>query len=470
MRDQTENDDELLARLVREAGDPCAKPERRYAENLRAAILDRAAASPATGAAAESSRKAVVFSLISRKGGRRMKRFARNAVAATVLAAVGALCVWLVVGGSTNIALAAVAEALESLRTATYDEAVEVKDPKDGSVRTFHSKSMFLAPSHQRNEMSMSTGTGKDQDNGIMIMDTQAMKAMTLVPEQKQAITVDLTKIKRPAGSPLNTFDFVRQIVREGKDSGGAKVESLGTKEIDGRMAVGFRTQSNMADMTFWADPQTARPVRIELVLPAYNNSRSVMSNFRYDMDLDPSLFSLEPPAGYTVNNTEAAMPVEEDLIDMLRLVAKHNNGVFPPAIAANREFTRATEAEAKAIAEELLQTPEAKKLQEKLMAEYGDDREAGMKWYMKEWMKFAEPITQKRAQTRMQGVLFYSMLQPDNDAHYVGKDVKADTPDRPIFWYKPTGAEKYRVIYADLSVKELAPEEVKQLPEGAAK
>ena len=27
------------------------------------------------------------------------------------------------------------------------------------------------------------------------------------------------------------------------------------------------------------------------------------MSNFRYDMELDPSLFSLEPPAGYTVQN-----------------------------------------------------------------------------------------------------------------------------------------------------------------------
>jgi hypothetical protein len=42
---------------------------------------------------------------------------------------------------------------------------------------------------------------------------------------------------------------------------------------------------------------------------------------------------------------------------------------------------------------------------------------------------------------------------------------VKLGTPNRPIFWYKPTGAEKYRVVYADLSVKELTPEEVKKLP-----
>ncbi len=47
---------------------------------------------------------------------------------------------------------------------------------------------------------------------------------------------------------------------------------------------------------------------------------------------------------------------------------------------------------------------------------------------------------------------------------------MKLGTPDRAIFWYKPTGAEKYRVIYADLSVKELAPEEVKKLPGAKSK
>ena len=49
--------------------------------------------------------------------------------------------------------------------------------------------------------------------------------------------------------------------------------------------------------------------------------------------------------------------------------------------------------------------------------------------------------------------------------SHYTGKGVKLGTPNRPILWYKPTGAENYRVIYADLSVKEMTPEEVKELP-----
>jgi len=60
--------------------------------------------------------------------------------------------------------------------------------------------------------------------------------------------------------------------------------------------------------------------------------------------------------------------------------------------------------------------------------------------------------------------------LKPENDPHYVGGGVKLGTPDRPILWYKPTAAAKYRVIYADLSVKELAAEQLKKLPKAGAK
>ena len=74
-------------------------------------------------------------------------------------------------------------------------------------------------------------------------------------------------------------------------------------------------------------------------------------------------------------------------------------------------------------------------------------------------------PFTQKLTQKYMQGMMFYNMLSSQNDSHYVGGGVKLGTPDRPIFWYKPTGADKYRVIYADLSVKEAAPAEIKDFP-----
>ena len=40
-------------------------------------------------------------------------------------------------------------------------------------------------------------------------------------------------------------------------------------------------------------------------------------------------------------------------------------------------------------------------------------------------------------------------------DAHYVGKGVSFGAADTPIFWYRPKDSKNYRVIYADLSVRD---------------
>ena len=40
-----------------------------------------------------------------------------------------------------------------------------------------------------------------------------------------------------------------------------------------------------------------------------------VMSDFRYDVGLDQSLFSLESPAGYSTQAMDMTMPREEDLL-----------------------------------------------------------------------------------------------------------------------------------------------------------
>jgi outer membrane lipoprotein-sorting protein len=391
---------------------------------------------------------------------RKMKRIAKLAVAATILVALGALVSWMTIGGgSTSIAFAEVAKALNNLRTATYDCTMEMKDPMDGKTTTTTMKCLFLAPSRERNEMSTSAGPGKDKAGSVMILDHKAMKGLTLAPEQKLATTIDLSKIKKPAG-PSNPFEMVRQLIWEGSSSPGEKVESLGKKEIDGRTAVGFRTHSNMADQTFWADPQTARLVRVDIDFPG-GSGHGVMSNFRYDMELDASLFSLEPPAGYTVNNMEAKMPVEEDLVNVLRLVAEHNDGTFPAAIGmSSKEFQQALRAASMSETQKFLKEPETAKLLKDLQAQYGKDTDG----FMKAWMKAMMPFNQKLTQKYMQGMTFYNMLTSQNDSHYVGAGVKLGTPDRPIFWYKPTGADKYRVIYADLNVKEMSADEVKKL------
>ena len=70
-------------------------------------------------------------------------------------------------------------------------------------------------------------------------------------------------------------------------------------------------------------------------------------------------------------------------------------------------------------------------------------------------------------------GLTFVSGLPPEADVHYAGKGVLLGAAEKPIFWYRPKGAKKYRVIYADLSVREAdAPPKVPnaQPAPGAAK
>jgi hypothetical protein len=60
------------------------------------------------------------------------------------------------------------------------------------------------------------------------------------------------------------------------------------------------------------------------------------------------------------------------------------------------------------------------------------------------------------RALTRFQpGMNFTASLPPEADAHYAGRGVSLGAADKPIFWYRPKDAKTYRVIYADLSVRD---------------
>jgi hypothetical protein len=68
---------------------------------------------------------------------------------------------------------------------------------------------------------------------------------------------------------------------------------------------------------------------------------------------------------------------------------------------------------------------------------------------------------------TVQRGLSFADQLPPEADAHYAGKGVSLGAADTPIFWYRPINAKMYRVIYADLSVKDVP---LDQLPPAEAK
>lgn len=63
-----------------------------------------------------------------------------------------------------------------------------------------------------------------------------------------------------------------------------------------------------------------------------------------------------------------------------------------------------------------------------------------------------------KQQLTAYDGFEFLDSLYDNElaDAHYAGATVTLGEKNRPVFWYKPAGSNDYRVIFADLTVKEM--------------
>ena len=61
-------------------------------------------------------------------------------------------------------------------------------------------------------------------------------------------------------------------------------------------------------------------------------------------------------------------------------------------------------------------------------------------------------------------GLMFVQALPAGSDWHYVGGGVELGEADMPICWWKPAGSQTYRVVFGDLSVRDLDKAEVDRL------
>jgi hypothetical protein len=151
-----------------------------------------------------------------------------------------------------------------------------------------------------------------------------------------------------------------------------------------------------------------------------------VCTDFEFDVELDETLFRMKIPEGYTTL-PKAMLSIEgsteQDMIEGLRIYAEVIlDGTFP------NEF---------------------------IGQEYMDD-------VKKNREKFAQMSTKQKLDLALKlqrGYLFIKHLKAENDWHYVGNGVKLGDAKSEVCWYRPDGSETYRVIYGDLSVKDVAPE-----------
>jgi hypothetical protein len=306
--------------------------------------------------------------------------------------------------------------------------------------------SHFLCMSPGLVRQTMSDGT-------INIADYQQNKAISLNPNE---MTAKITWLVPSLGA--GTSDVLGQMQRRierAVNLNDESVERLGRRFIDGKDAVGFRVKlsgaqnyliswQNRGTFTIWADPNMKYPIRLEWYDEAYGIN-TIATNIELDVEINQSMFSIEVPEGYALIEAEDNGPKElpttvdeEKIIANLRQWADLTGGTFPSSVVGYSAI------------KDLDPNADISFIQKDLKGFHGfvHVNMPDLKTYLKVMQLIASG-----------GVI--GQMPPDADWDYAGKGVKIGDADTAIFWYKLQDAENYRVFYGDLSVKDVAPEDL---------
>ena len=338
--------------------------------------------------------------------GRIMNRtFARAAAAVVVAAAViSVVAFWPGPDGGGGIALAEVRQRFEKARTICYRESYY----RDGQLER-SAEVKWKEPGLARSE---SLGM-------IAIFDGTKGEFLTLATKSMTAHSGKITDMKNYYHS--DWLEKLRKIV------GSEWAEEVPGKEIAGRKVKGWRVGKSGDSATVWADARTGELLEVEFISA---NARVVMSEFEYGKELDDALFDLTPPKDYrhhTRAEFKSTDPSAKDLVLLLRIWAMGNDGVFPDKLDGWK-FPAA--------------------------AEKVPDEQVGI--FTKEQLKAGEQSISRA---------FAILYGWAHEWSYVGKGVRLGEEDKPVFWYRPKKSKTYHVIYGDLSVKDVRPEDLPKAP-----
>jgi outer membrane lipoprotein-sorting protein len=374
------------------------KPDYRHREKLQQQLL---AAFAGHQWQQEQSRQTGIWRIIMRS------RITKFAAVAAILAIAGIVSVPFITGTK---AYAQAVTAIKKARTVVF---TQITQDNQGGNETIKTDIAFKEPGHLRTTTV---------DGYIAIADFTSGKMISIVPQGGYAVG-DLNSSKKSGqAGPLDSIEAMKNLPEKAD-------EELGAWEIDGIDCDGYRVTQGDLTTDVWINAKTGDLVQVEQKYASTPGMNRIIKNIKFDIDLEDSLFSLTPPAGFKQFGNElksdSSAATEKTFISWLRWWAGATvDETFPPIVVGSE------------MAKVVMDMGQQGKLKEEL------------------W---------KNADTQQMfnAILFVSQLPADSNWRYAGNGVKINTPDTPIFWYKPAGSEQYRVIYADLTVRELAADQL---------
>ncbi|MFC1761936.1 hypothetical protein ACFL6U_07620 [Planctomycetota bacterium] len=262
----------------------------------------------------------------------------------------------------------------------------------------------------------------------VTVVDAKQGKQLSLLAQTKQYIegTFDVNEIIESENTPDDPFSVVASLRALPAE---AQVE-LEEKILDGYSVKGYQVTSGDATTTVWIDVVNGDLVQVEQVFGRAPGMNYVMKDFRFDPELPEGFFALTPPEGWTRMGTLDAGDggSEETFVAFLRFWTTEltKDGSFPPIVLG----------------------PQLGSMMMDLVKQGK---------FHNEKLKVLDP------NKMYQAFIWVANLPKETNWRYLAVDVVYGDSSTPVFWHRPVGQNNYRVVYADLHVAEVLPEDLPQ-------
>lgn len=258
--------------------------------------------------------------------------------AALILLAAPALLLW---PGrpAAAISLDDVRQAVDATRTVTLTTEQDSPAPGGPPMRT---RVLIQAPSLMRVEM----------ENSYTVIDMAARRTIAVNLADKRVMIVENQRAGLADLPPdFSFYGLIRGLADR-------EARPLDSRTIDGREAIGFQIDEPLLPASsqgpprpqptttrVWVDPATRLPVRVESVMKVEAVTKSdpgerteVMTDFVFDQELDPALFSFDIPEGFEVDRLGVAelkpAPTEAEAADLVLM----GTGLGPVSFGDSKE------------------------------------------------------------------------------------------------------------------------------------
>jgi len=260
------------------------------------------------------------------------------------------------------------------------------------------------------------------------IFDYDKKKILVLNPNDRTAMNIELSGLPILPSNLFVDFKSAIELLKEYPDT---VVKQLGKKVINNKQTRGIHVYlDDTIDIKIWYDTKDNTPVLV-IAGKLIGQTDVVFSDFNFNVIDDESVFNLDIPEDYTqIESVKMDLKnlTEQDLIDGLRAWAGLMQNRFP------------------------------EKLDLAIIQQHSDSIEQTLS------EKGMSDVDKSLIVIKiMRALMFIDQLAVE--CHYFSDNVKLGDADTAIFWYRPRSSKTYRVLYGDLHIADVSPENLPERP-----